>query len=695
MSDLFNWGPDDVGDALARLNRRVGAVEQSIADPTLPMGALPTKFPDGISVGEDLHPLGQDVSVMEDLDVTTTIHLGIVDAQFEWTEVDNDENGYEVELVRWDDVLMVWVDPSYLRTGGTGVTATNLRTDTDYGARVWAINSIGLRGDPFPASGYVEFDTPLDDTIPAQPGAITIARGSTTVVVIVPEPADFDVVNGQGLIQVQIDTANTFSTGNLQGIKSGQVVVAFNTIISEAAWYARARYIDSSGNEGPWSVTAGPSTAGGVIDSMIVAGLNAAKITFGTMSGDRLTANTADIAILKTSSLITADITLNGGSLKAGSPPTTGLLLNSQGLRLYAAGVQTLILDAATGAATFRGNMAAGTITIGSRFSVDASGNLVATNVDLSGTINASGGTFSGTITATGTISGGNIVGATYKTAASGARIEIGVLGNAGFIDFYAPTGTRGTIFGGLMTAGSTSHGLRAFPPNWSSGDSYWEMWASKTCTFGPITRNSTDDVVIGGGTLQIIGFSNFTVSLAGAISGANLTTTGNVDCHGAYQLDGSTIITSSGDIQGIGQVVADSCDIDAMFTPGHGTTGSAANAFITASGGFQGLISRSTSRAEFKDNLVHIEDDTSVVLQLRPSRWNSRLHVFDLGGVDDPNADFYGLVVDEAALLHPAFIQEDEEGIPQNLNINGIVGFLIAEVAKLKEAFTSHLAEA
>lgn len=59
-----------------------------------------------------------------------------------------------------------------------------------------------------------------------------------------------------------------------------------------------------------------------------------------------------------------------------------------------------------------------GTIVIGSNFEVDSSGNLTAINAEFSGTI--TGSTINGT-----NITGGTITGTTFKTSASGKRIEI------------------------------------------------------------------------------------------------------------------------------------------------------------------------------------------------------------------------------------------------------------------------------
>jgi hypothetical protein len=80
-----------------------------------------------------------------------------------------------------------------------------------------------------------------------------------------------------------------------------------------------------------------------------------------------LKTNNIDANVLVTSSLTTADITLAGGSMRVGSPPTNGVLLNSAGLRGYNPGVSggvSFAIDSG-GTASFTGGITSSAITGG------------------------------------------------------------------------------------------------------------------------------------------------------------------------------------------------------------------------------------------------------------------------------------------------------------------------------------------
>lgn len=129
------------------------------------------------------------------------------------------------------------------------------------------------------------------------------------------------------------------------------------------------------------------------VDNAKIANLDAVKITTGTLNADRIAANSLDVNKLTTSTLTSKTITIGaGGVLKIGNAPTTGLLLNDQGIRLYSGGVVKVALDV-NGTASFEGNISASTIT-------------------------------SSTLTSA-TINAGTITGATVRSAASGQRVAI------------------------------------------------------------------------------------------------------------------------------------------------------------------------------------------------------------------------------------------------------------------------------
>lgn len=298
--------------------------------------------------------------------------------------------------------------------GGNSYRINNLEPMTHYGVRVYTATPAGIYSA---ATDWFDVDTSKDATIPPAVTNVLIARGATTVIVkfdplTIAQAAD--VAQGKGVYRIQISNDN-FATVYAETMSTSWVV-PFNDITAEGSWKARVTAIDSSGNESA-PATSTPYTAGGVIDSMLVGDFSAAHITFGTMSGDRITANTLDVAAIKSSSITTNTITLAGGTLRAlGSGGGVGMAINSQGISFYnTGGTRTIFFDASSGAGSF------------------------------TGTIVATAGTL-GDLAIVGTLTGGEIVGATItggivRTAASGARIEMHS-SSSRFIDFW-PTGAE------------------------------------------------------------------------------------------------------------------------------------------------------------------------------------------------------------------------------------------------------------
>lgn len=161
------------------------------------------------------------------------------------------------------------------------------------------------------------------------------------------------------------------------------------------------------------------------VDNAKISDLDAAKITAGTISADRIAANSIDVNKLTTSTLTSKTITLGaGGTLKIGNAPTTGILINDQGIRLYSGGSIKVALDVA-GTASFEGNISASSIA-------------------------------SSTLTSA-TINSGTITGATVRTASSGERIAL----EAGVQDqlrFY--TGNASESVPGKVSVGSGTDNL-------------------------------------------------------------------------------------------------------------------------------------------------------------------------------------------------------------------------------------------
>lgn len=369
--------PDDLGDALNKLFRDVQDLKNRLSSPTHTGAGLNPNF-DSIFIGDvellpSISPVlpapGQTAEIP--LLLTTGATENDVWIDVEWAPpADGSASTYEIEIAK-ETAPGVYGERSFQRASVTNVRFAGLAAETKYAFRVVAINAIGKRSAPNPA--IEQSIVSAKDTSPP-PGVtnVIIARGATSAIVKF-TPLTFaeagDVAAGNGQYEVQIDTLNTFAGPNLRVVFTNEQIVAFNDLIAVEVWYARVRAIDKSNNAGPWSTIAGPSTAGGVIDAMIVADLSAAKITTGFLSASRIQANSLSADKISTSTLTAAWITLGvGGALLAGSgSPFTGAFFSSTGIRLYKDGVETVILDALTGDATFTGFVDAAFIT-GSAF---------------------------------------------------------------------------------------------------------------------------------------------------------------------------------------------------------------------------------------------------------------------------------------------------------------------------------------
>lgn len=255
---------------------------------------------------------------------------------------------------------------------GNGIRIWDLDANTTYGFRIFGINSIGISSTPYPSTGFLDLVVTGDSSSPSQPTGLSVSATIKGVVADWNDNPELDVKFGKGTYRIQIASDAGFTTIVADDYQSARVY-GRSDLTPNATYWIRVYAIDSSGNASSPTASATFTTgqvdnaaiADFAVDNAKIASLSAAKVTFGVMAGDRIDVNTLDAATLKTSSLTSGNITLAGGSLIAGSPPTTGLLINSQGLRLYAGGVATVILDAATGSGTFAGTLSSATGSIG------------------------------------------------------------------------------------------------------------------------------------------------------------------------------------------------------------------------------------------------------------------------------------------------------------------------------------------
>ncbi len=410
--------PQSVDETLAEISKRLFRVEQDASRPTGADGAGLGDNPSVSTITVNGIVVGSAASPATGLTLTTGAFMEDIWIDADWdAPADGTAATYDVELARKVGLGYELVQ-SY-SVGGTSIRMAALEPNQVYGVRVTAINRIQVRSITLPPSGFSDITTGLDATIPGQVTGVALTAGIKTMMVTWTEIGDRDVARGTGTYEVQLDTNNGFGTANTRFTSA--TITSFQGVISGLIYYTRVRAVDNSGNAGPWSVTVSTPTvltssddigsgavqtthiaalavgnaqiANAAIDNAKIASLSADKITAGTLNADRIGANTLDVNKLTTSTLTSKTITIGaGGVLKIGNAPTTGVLINDQGIRLYSGGAVKVALDV-LGTATFEGNISASSIT-------------------------------SSTITSA-TINAGTITGATVRTAASGQRLAL------------------------------------------------------------------------------------------------------------------------------------------------------------------------------------------------------------------------------------------------------------------------------
>lgn len=351
----------DLKKILENFDRRLHTVEQVATSPAV-MGTPDTE------IGDDGFVIGTVPFNIEPPDVVTDVFIEVgtyfdaIFADVEWILPETSEYAVTYELILFDESNPALPEVvTIIQTPGTNYRFDNLKPDWDYSVQIIAISRTGIRGD---ATARVPFSTGKDLSVPPAVSNVQLARGATSVVVKF-DPLTVnqapDVANAKGVYRVELST-NAFFTNVISALLTTSTIIAFPDIIAEGTYHARVAAIDSSGNQGPWAVST-PYVAGGIVDSMIVAGLSAAKITVGTMDGDRIAVNTLSAQTLESSSITSQTITLSSsGILRAGNT-SYGVYFTAQGIRAYKNGVQTFVLDVATGDATFKGLVDAANIT--------------------------------------------------------------------------------------------------------------------------------------------------------------------------------------------------------------------------------------------------------------------------------------------------------------------------------------------
>jgi len=193
--------------------------------------------------------------------------------------------------------------------GVTTARINGLRPNTAYNVAVSAVDFQG-NSSAYTNAGTYPITTAKDTTAPAAPTGVTVGPGVTTMTVYWTENTENDVKNGVGTYEVQIDTANTFNTGNLLTKQTGGTIVAFSNLTSNTTYYTRVRAVDATGNVGSYS-----SIVSGVpryiANGDIQAGtINGDRITAATINGDRVIANSLDANTIKANSTFSQNLTV-------------------------------------------------------------------------------------------------------------------------------------------------------------------------------------------------------------------------------------------------------------------------------------------------------------------------------------------------------------------------------------------------
>jgi chitodextrinase len=447
-------------DALVDIEERLAEVEHGSSFAYDEDGNI--DFGTGIRIGDDtvIPPDIHDLEPPTGLTLSPGATLNTIFVDVGWGEsVTPSVRQYDVMLVEESTGIISF----RALVGGTSTRISGLDPNVTYDVHVRAVDSIG-RSSP-PLSG--QFLSVGDTTTPAPVTGLLVTAGIRSIVATWNESADADVANGNGVYELELREDSGGSPGTLlRTSRTSGTIISWTDLDGDTTYHVRVRAIDRSGNEGTWSdydsattaeaagrdfttdpiteveiaddaisapkiqanaieaghlvtgeavITGTAQIADAIINDAKIIELDAAKVTFGTMSGDRIAANTIDVNRLKTSTLSARTITLasNGRLLANGS--SGSLYVDGNGVQLFNApnggGTRTVFLDAATGNATFSGTLSGATGTF-------------------AGNLQAAGGTFHGSLDIQGNFSG----------------VPVRVLINDGRIRYYHNGVIGGTI---------------------------------------------------------------------------------------------------------------------------------------------------------------------------------------------------------------------------------------------------------
>ncbi len=268
--------PRSIQDAIGELARRLRTVEQTITvGKSNSVGSNP-QF-DSITIGDTL--LNTESSPPNTLVLATGTFFDDVFIDASWNlPADGSAVAYDIDLAKKNADGTYQLDQSF-RSGSNSIRISALQGNVTYGVRVTGVNRIGISSASLPAVGWTDIISAIDASVPPVVTDVILSRGATSAVVkftpltLAQAP---DVANGKGLYEVELHSNSAF-TNLLRSKYTNDQITAFTDLTGEQFVYARVRAIDATGNAGPWASSAAGTTVGGVVDSMIVAGLDICK----------------------------------------------------------------------------------------------------------------------------------------------------------------------------------------------------------------------------------------------------------------------------------------------------------------------------------------------------------------------------------------------------------------------------------
>lgn len=705
--------PWSAPDILDDHSQRIDRMERFLSGTVARQAAKASSgiLPPGTTI--DGTPLSGDISEPLNLLITTGALYDKVYADLHWDPpVTGHAAGYEIIVTKDADPGPGFID-DYWRTFTSQANSfriSDLVPGETYHVRVYAFSVMGIRSDPSADGPASYFVAAADATIPATTTGFQMYSGLRTIICTWNENTEHDVARGAGQYEVQVDTVADFSSS--VSFWTTGLILSVPSTVAGTTYYGRVRAIDTSGNEGPWSTTdnvvsgqAGTIEIGdGVIvsDHIVTAGLDAGVIKFGQMTGDRIQANTLDADKIKTSQLTAADITLAGGSLRAGNPPLDGVLFNEHGVRAYKSSAIT--------------------------FSIDEFGDAVFNDVSVTGT---------------------------FQTAISGPRVRIQKTGGISYVELFsgvAGESSPAKMYADLGSLPGYGQLVIAAPQlAFSTRRPFMAMYSTNGFTIGQQEiLLAGDKIVFQGldfpapahigvlnsfgangymltvGAVEIVDYNNSLTQYSNpapfrvgrlsdsyniAIGGADLQATANSGNEALLQLNRYSPSPSSGVTMGNHAYAgrwSNGFDLTAQFchknfagSPyyyGMRQTDSGALAFGGSSYAFYNLLSSAasgsfvaitglgvlyqyTSSRKNKDNILPLAEEVTL-----PSP--AILHDLQVKSYtakeEDTGQRYYGLIAEEVAELAPALGVYDENGDPKNVSWSQIWPLMIAEIQRL-----------